>query len=541
MKNTTGSWPKWTAHRFGLLKNAIKPPAALALALISSLLVATAATAQTNSATRTLPSTYTPGQEITVTVDVTTTMAGWLLRETVPEGWTVTDAGGGTVQSNGREIRFPLQFNEAQSFTYKTTPSSSASGTATFEGVLTVDTDQFQVSGNTSIASSGGDPQDPDPQDPDPQDPDPQDPDPSGNVATRNLPETYTAGQPVNVSIVVTTNMSGWLLREIVPEGWTVTDAGGGTVQTANPREIRFPLQFNEGHTFNYTVTPGAGSSGPAVFSGVLTVDVDQFNVSGDTTITSGTGGDPGEPDPGEVIPVDPFTVTSADQENLPAIYNLSGTYDYTITIPDELEGVIALNYTLTHNQHGRLSGEGTMTVTEDGDVYTDDDIRVSGTVRRVGHPSEPIYRVKIVIDADLESEGEDIDVRIDHELEISGNQLVGHAHLHAESDFGHDDIEIDGIAIDLPEGRDGTWSLDFTPGTAESPTGAAVLNVPGSVLNYNLTHKGVEEGNLIVYTLQGSDDDSSGNQIRIATDGDNNIVRILGRVLGQDLTVAPQ
>ncbi len=286
---------------------------------------------------------------------------------------------------------------------------------------------------------------------------------------------------------------------------------------------------------------PSESATSSQTFSGTISVSGTSYDIGGDSNIAP-SGEDPGE-DPDPIPSVEPFTVTSADQGNLPKIYNLSGTYDYTIEGTGDDEGFdIALNYTLTHNQYGRLSGEGTATLTGDGETLLDHDVRVSGTVRRVGHPSEPIYRVNIIVRADLENEAEETaQLVLDQKLEISGDQLVGHAHARytdADEDF---EDQLDGIAIDLPEGRDGTWSLDFTPGTAESPTGAAVLNVPGTVLNYNLVHKGVNDGDLIVYTLEGADGDSEGNHIRLAIDGDGNVVRILGRALGQDLTVAPQ
>lgn len=335
MNTTITYWPKWSALRLSFFKKAIKSP--LALAVIFSFLLASAATA-TNSATRTLPSTYTPNQEISVTLTVTTEMIGWALQEIVPEGWIVTDSGGiGTVQSNGREIRyFSLEQVTNKTITYKAKAPASGSEAGTFTGILTVDGDQFNTDGSTSIAPADGTP----------------DPEPQGNVAVRQLPAAYIRGKELEVTILITTTQSGWTLQEVVPVGWTVTDSGEGELQN-NGREIRFlSMTKASNQAFTYKAKPFAHARTARVFSGIISVDGKGYNVDGDIFIAPDDG--PPEPDPSGNSAV----------RNLPASYTADEELEVTILITTTQGGwtfqeIVPEGWTVTDNGEGELQSNG--------------------------------------------------------------------------------------------------------------------------------------------------------------------------------------
>lgn len=113
------------------------------------------------------------------------------------------------------------------------------------------------------------------------------------NSATRTLPNTYTAGTAVNVSITVNPapNTVVYSIEETPPTGWTVNPASisaGGSWDSPNGKVKWGPYFQSTGQTLTYTVTPPAGTSGTKTFTGVVAFDnLPQVNITGNTTISS--------------------------------------------------------------------------------------------------------------------------------------------------------------------------------------------------------------------------------------------------------------
>ncbi len=124
-------------------------------------------------------------------------------------------------------------------------------------------------------------------------------------TASRDLPVSADAGDSITVSLditVVADEITGLIVSDIIPSGWTVTDSSP-TYNSfdSTTGEVKWVLYGGtlKTQTITYTVSiPASETSGDKIFSGTLsyTLDGDQVdNISGDTLI-SVTGVEPGAP-----------------------------------------------------------------------------------------------------------------------------------------------------------------------------------------------------------------------------------------------------
>ncbi len=119
-----------------------------------------------NTATRTLPNTYTPGGSFEVTVDVYTDLlnmpAGVVVLESLPAGWSIRSATPGYMKYTSETNTYRwLQWSASGvwPFTIKYTVSipPEATGTQTFSGVLRISgLDDIPLGGDTVIEKFAG-------------------------------------------------------------------------------------------------------------------------------------------------------------------------------------------------------------------------------------------------------------------------------------------------------------------------------------------------------------------------------------------------
>ncbi len=123
-----------------------------------------AALVQTNVAIRKVPSGYKAGQPLTVSISVTpgSSTLTYGLEENPPAGWTVIPAGidnEGVWDSINHRVKWVFLDNKSRTVAYQVIPPAGTSGTARFGGIVDFDGADFNITGQTTLASTtnGGD------------------------------------------------------------------------------------------------------------------------------------------------------------------------------------------------------------------------------------------------------------------------------------------------------------------------------------------------------------------------------------------------
>ncbi len=207
-----------------------------------SIVKGTPAPTTKGSATRALPSTYTPGTGLTVTIttapngDATQTVA-----DAPPTGWTVTNISNGGSFASGK-VSWSIGNGTAQTLTYTATPPSSDSGTKTWgASTYTGDGAANTIGGANSIAQASV-------------------PTTKGS-ATRSLPSTYTPG--IGLTVTITTAPNGdatQTISDALPAGWAVSNiSGGGSFGSG---QVTWNFANGTAQTLTYTATPPSSDSG---------------------------------------------------------------------------------------------------------------------------------------------------------------------------------------------------------------------------------------------------------------------------------------
>jgi len=301
-------------------------------------------------AVRTLPTGYAPGQAFTVSIAVTPDSSAMVygVEETPPTGWTV-----GTINESGQfdatnsKVKWgPFFDNTARTLSYTLTPPTTATGTKTFSGVISVDGKSTGIGGMTSINPMTLHPADTDSNAsitldemtaygaawkkganwPTPPAQIPLDymtnagmiwkkgevyhfdaaqqapncwvpgltsplraPKAATNTAVRTLSaHTNLVNKPITVNLLVTpaSTITCYAIEEIPPTGWAVTGITfSGTFDASNHKVKWGPFFDTTVRTLSYTLTPPTGSLGSYSFTGAASFDGKSITVSGDTSI----------------------------------------------------------------------------------------------------------------------------------------------------------------------------------------------------------------------------------------------------------------
>jgi hypothetical protein len=105
---------------------------------------------------RTLPDGYAPGQALAVSIATTppTGSSNHALEDTPPSGWTISAIdNSGTWDAANRKIKWgPFFDTTARTVRYTATPPAGATGTATFQGVISIDGVPQAICGDSTVA-----------------------------------------------------------------------------------------------------------------------------------------------------------------------------------------------------------------------------------------------------------------------------------------------------------------------------------------------------------------------------------------------------
>ncbi len=158
------------------------------------------------------------------------------ITETIPDGWTITDAGGGTV--NGNTIAFSVAAGDTI-VSYQVKSPDGVCEDGTFSGsVAGPGTCSGDVRGETVVGCSC-------------------------SVVRTVAPESFEPGQTIEVTLAAANITGATTITETIPDGWTVTNAGGGTVAG---NTIRFSVDADADHV--YELAPPDDFCGDVTLSG---------------------------------------------------------------------------------------------------------------------------------------------------------------------------------------------------------------------------------------------------------------------------------
>jgi len=115
------------------------------------------------TAVRTLPSQYTAGTAILVTITVSASANGYTVQEKLPDGWTASDpSDNGQAPSGTGTVMFfvPAPGGQAKILTYKATPPAGTTGSKKFSGNVSLNGADTAITGNASISDKAAGPGD---------------------------------------------------------------------------------------------------------------------------------------------------------------------------------------------------------------------------------------------------------------------------------------------------------------------------------------------------------------------------------------------
>ncbi len=279
----------------------------------------------TSFVTRTLPTCYTAGTGLTVTLKATppTGTLNYMVEDSPPAGWTVSNISSpGTYDSINKKVKFIFYDGSAQTFMYDVTPPVSETGDKNFAGTALKDNSaRSDITGQAVISQcSPYHPADNNPanyrltmeevsayitawqkgtlwngvrisgsyvsragglwQNGETYRYDPAAGTPpmcwlnttlrsvrdNASSVIRKMPAYYEAGKAITVSLEVTPGGSGlfYTIEETPPAGWTVSDVSSpGSFDETN-KIVTF--YGNQAKTWSYKLTPPAGATGTRAF-----------------------------------------------------------------------------------------------------------------------------------------------------------------------------------------------------------------------------------------------------------------------------------
>jgi hypothetical protein len=460
------------------------------LLLGAALLAGAAATpALANSANRSLPATYQPGQAVQAQIAVVNQGFG-AIEERPPAGWTISNISNeGQYNADRHEITWLFLSPVTTTVSYTATPPAGASGPATFEGSWSVDgSAPAAIGGDTTINSDGG-----------------VDPLPGPTITTHPQSVTVPVGGTATFNVVATG--TGDLTYQWRRNGTAIDGATAAT------------------YTIQNVTQEQAGSYTVAV------TDSEGTRISNAAVLTVGTGNGGGVPGTQLVI--------NNVQAGLPGLWNLSGAYTEVIEV---LNGTLTLNYVIVHEGRGRLTGSGTATFARTGDdplSLTTERVNVRGTVRSAGNRQNVRLRVDAGDRGTFDGRAGSYRFRIDSNMNLDeqGNVLSGTSNISADIPNERHSIRNRDATINLPAGLTGDWNLaiDVNEQTRLGTGNAVLTTGAGQTLPFTVSSR--ERAGTIEHTLRGTGD-ARGSTITVRVSPQNQIQAFRSNVLRQNINV---
>jgi len=258
--------------------------------LLLGVSTAVATVAATDTVTRTLPETVSPGDTATVSLTINfgnqTAVDRLVITETVPAGWEIVDASNNGILTTPGKISWIIIGTlggtmppDGAVFTYNVTVPPDASGTYPFSGIYGTNTagTNLNVLGDANLTVGHVD------------------------TITRTLPETAFPGDTVTVSLAIDfgnqNTVHTFVLAETVPEGWEIVDASNNGILTRSGKILWIIIGTlggtipPDGAVFMYNVTVPPDANGTYTFSGVCGTNTagTNLNVLGDANLTIDT------------------------------------------------------------------------------------------------------------------------------------------------------------------------------------------------------------------------------------------------------------
>ncbi|MCX7047800.1 MAG: hypothetical protein NTX50_20235 [Candidatus Sumerlaeota bacterium] len=221
------------------------------------------------STLRTLPSSYSPGLAVNVSIAITPDSGAsvWAVEETPPSGWTVSGINeGGNWDSVNQKIKWGPYFDTtARTLSYAATPPASETGTKAFSGIVSVDGVNQTIAGNTSISPGSG-----------------------NSTAVRSITNNNTATPRISIAVTPASGVSNYAVEDALPSGITpsVID-NSGTWDSVNRKVKWGPFFDATARTLSYTVS---GLAGVYTFTGTASFDGTNSTITGTNQATIAGG-----------------------------------------------------------------------------------------------------------------------------------------------------------------------------------------------------------------------------------------------------------
>lgn len=148
----------------------------------------------------------------------------------------------------------------------------------------------------------------------------------TSQTATRTLPASYTAGEPVAVVIAVNPGLPDWTVVEIIPPGWSVDIQDDGEIPAgtfdAQSSVIRWTVESPDAATLSYLTTPPPSATGPALFRGALNTTLSTRIGGRDSILPTPDPEAPTAPEdlPPPIDPLRPPVISQPPQTQLVAV-----------------------------------------------------------------------------------------------------------------------------------------------------------------------------------------------------------------------------
>jgi len=363
---------------------------AVILLLVSTSVVSISALASADAdVVRTLPSSASPGDVITVQLDVVVGSASYYaIDEQIPINWEIINTSGDTTEP-GHVKWIVMSGVEDTTYTYSVKIPTNASGKTFFNGKYQMSEmdASADISGDNAIQIYA-----------------------AGTGVTRTLPDKANSGDIIDVELDVKVgNATYYTVDETVPGGWEIISASGGGDYTSESGHVKWIiLNDAKDTTYTYRIKIPEVAVGSYTFSGYYTFEgMPESNIEGDEDVFVYATGVKRElperaaPDSTAdvMLYVNIGTATHYTiDEQVPdgwVITNVSGagntseaghvkwiitagakdtTYTYSVIIPSEAEGIYSFN--------GEYMMEGMGSTV---DIYGDRDVSVgAGIVTRM-------------------------------------------------------------------------------------------------------------------------------------------------------------
>ncbi len=209
---------------------------------------------------------YTAGRALTVRLNVTPpeSVGLYVVEETVPAGWTVTQVDTEGRLSGGQLIWGVLAGSTPREFTYTVMVPEGISGSVPFVGLARFDSNPVSTTGTTEILPL----------------------ELAKPKATRTLPVEYTPGLAFAVQVAAEplAGSTLFLVEEQVPTGCSVDSVSAGGAVSGD-RIVWGPFLDDTPRSFSYRLVASSLTSGPLTFSGKIRSSLGEAILSGGVTL----------------------------------------------------------------------------------------------------------------------------------------------------------------------------------------------------------------------------------------------------------------